>query len=201
MFTTGILPMAGISRSSKDIRTRIQQRLDLWCQGRYAELVDDTVKSYIVGDTETPSNAPLREAYPHTERPHRRPSRATLRRAHMVRNKIGSDPPSHTISLPSVPHHLIWRFGCHQLHSMVRYILLYKNVLTTLPVILITENLTWDRPGQVHIQRVNIPSPEIKKSPRTAQIDSAKYYNDQILPPLHPPVDGDRHSPSSNCPK
>jgi len=42
VFVSVILPKTPGVRAAKDIRQRLQQRMDLWIQGNYAALVDDT---------------------------------------------------------------------------------------------------------------------------------------------------------------
>ena len=77
------------------------------------------------------------------------PSRATPRRSHLFRTTSGSDPPSHTISLPSALHHISGRFGHHRgfstkhrrRSSMEKYVLRRKHLLTTPPMIRVPKKL------------------------------------------------------------
>ena len=104
---------------------------------------------YLVGNTETPSDAPLHEACPRTARPHQRPAEGNSEKSPPCRDYKRLRPPSHTISLPSVLHHLIGRFGRHRgfstkhprRHSMEKYILRRKHLLKTLPMIHVPEKL------------------------------------------------------------
>ena len=116
----------------------------------------------------------------------------TPRRARLVGTTSGSDPPSHTISLP-VLHHLIGWFGCNRGFSRNTYVGI---VLTPPTMILVPEKLdmgpSGKRPSSASRYKAQRPT---NQQLSTAQTDSVRPDNDQSLPPLHPPADRDRHSP------
>ena len=145
-----------------------------------------------------------------TSAPHGRTGalpRETPRRDHLARTK-SYDPPYQTISLPSVPNHLIGSFDFHRGFSTNTYAGLvwcdtfyYVNTSWRLyRWSLFPTNSTWDRPVRGHLQRITIISLANIYSLSTVQADSAKPDDDQRFLPLHPPVDRDKHPPSSNRP-
>ena len=103
----------------------------------------------LVGNTKTPSNAPLREAYHRTARPHRRPTEGNSEKIPPYREYKRIIPYilQHLTNLLPTPSHRDVRLppGFFHKHlrrpSMVRYILLHKHLPTTLPMIPVTKNL------------------------------------------------------------
>ena len=136
------------------------------------------------------------------------PPRATPIRSHLAGNTSGTNSPSHTISLPSVPHHLIGRFGCHRGFSTKNHVgLIWYNMSYDVDTLwrlrqwsLFPKNLTWDRSGQGHLRRVNILIPSTNHSMITMQTESSIPDNYRGIPTLHSPVDEYLHPPSLNRP-
>ena len=134
------------------------------------------------------------------------PQRVTQRRAHIVGITSGYDSPFHTISSPSVLHHLIWRFGRQWVFPWNTYVgLVCHNMSYDVNTFwrlrwwfLFPEKTTWDLLGQGNLQRVNKKFPRTKHLLRTAQTNSSRPDNYWSLPLLHPPVDRGQHSPSLN---
>ena len=163
---------------------------------------------FFVGNMDTPSGAPLREAYSGTAWPHRRPAEGDSKKS----------PPCwyYKWLQPSVPHHPITLhpilshqevclpsgFPLNTYVGLVWYNMSY-NVNTSWRICwwsLFPKNLVWDHPGQFHLRVVNILSLSTNHLLITAQSYSSGPDDDRSLPPLHPPADGDRHSPSLNRP-
>ena len=113
---------------------------------------------------ETPSDAPLREAYPCTARPHRRPAEGDSKNSSpfWCYKQLQPSFPRHIFTLRPTPSHWEVRLPLGVFHehlrrpSMVGYVILHKHLLTIPPTILVPKNFTWYNLGQLHIQRDNI---------------------------------------------
>ena len=103
--------------------------------------------STLVSNTETPSDAPPREAYPRTARPHRRPAEAESEKIPPCRdyNRLQPYVPHHLSTLRPTPSRQEVQppSGFSTKHprrpSMAEYVLRCKHLLTTPPMILVPE--------------------------------------------------------------
>ena len=115
----------------------------------YVQLIYYRHPNLLVSNSETPSGAPLCEAYPLTSRPHRRPTKGNSKKSPLCRvyKRIRPSVPHNCITLCPTPSHWEVRlpsgiFHKHLLRpSMVQYVLLCKYLLTTPPMILVPDKL------------------------------------------------------------